>query len=153
MNKLITVENLSKLYLKGTLVTTNGCFDILHIGHIRLLKFAKSYGGILVVGVNTDESIRKLKGPTRPVFKQDERIEILSAIEYIDYIIMFSDDTPCGLIERIRPDVHVKGGDYNPDDFDRMPEAKIVKRYGGQIKIFPLVSSISTTSIIERIKS
>lgn len=131
------------------IVFTNGCFDILHIGHIRYLKKAKSFGDILVVGLNSDSSVRKLKGKTRPVFPQNARAEMLSALEFVDFVVIFNEDTPEKLLEKIKPDIHVKGGDYKADD---LPEAKIVKKYGGKIKIVNFIPGFSTTNIINRLQ-
>ena len=133
-----------------TIVFTNGCFDILHIGHTRLLKHAKSRGDILVLGLNSDESIRHLKGPARPIVREKERAEILAALECVDYIVFFAEDDPCSIIGQLRPDVHVKGGDYDPGDFERMPEARIVQEYGGRVEIVELTAEKSTSDIIQR---
>lgn len=131
-------------------VFTNGCFDVLHVGHTKLLKEAKSHGDILILGLNTDESIKALKGPTRPVNNENDRAEILSHMPYVDYIVFFSENTPCSLISELKPDVHVKGGDYKPDD---LPEASIIRSYGGNIVMVDYVKDKSTTRCIERIKS
>ena len=130
-------------------VFTNGCFDIVHIGHINLLRKAKSFGDKLVVGINSDESVTKLKGPNRPINKQDQRKEFLEAIKYVDEVVVFGEDTPCKIISELKPDVHVKGGDYDPNDYENMPEAKIVHDYGGKVEIVDLVHGISTTKINE----
>jgi len=132
------------------IVFTNGCFDILHIGHISLLEKAKEYGDVLVLGLNTDDSIKRLKGPSRPIINQQERIKILSALEYVNYIVLFDENNPYNLIKRIKPDIHVKGEDYKEKT---MPEAKIVKSYGGKIVLLPLTTNISTTNIINKIKN
>lgn len=133
-------------------VFTNGCFDILHIGHVRYLQDARAQGDLLVVGVNSDDSVRKLKGPERPVVPEFERVEILSALECVDYVTIFSEDTPVELILAIRPNVHVKGGDYKPED---LPEADAVRSVGGSIAIVPYTSTEtegrSTTNLIGKI--
>ncbi|MCM8830147.1 MAG: D-glycero-beta-D-manno-heptose 1-phosphate adenylyltransferase [Candidatus Omnitrophica bacterium] len=131
------------------IIFTNGCFDILHKGHIRLLKKAKSLGEVLIVGLNTDSSVRRLKGEDRPFFKQDERAEILSSLEMVDYIVLFPQDTPYKLIETIKPDILVKGGDYRKDG---VVGRDIVESYGGKVYIFPVVKGVSTTKIVEKIK-
>lgn len=135
-----------------TVVFTNGCFDILHIGHVRYLQDARSLGDILVVGVNSDESVRRLKGPERPVVPEYERVEILSALECVDYVTIFGEPTPVELITTIRPNVHVKGGDYKPED---LPEAEAVRSIGGRVEIVPYTSTDtegrSTTNLIGKI--
>jgi len=142
------VENLKRRGMK--VVFTNGCFDILHIGHTKLLREAKEHGDVLVIGLNTDSSIRTLKGIDRPINNQNDRAEVLSHLSCVDYIVLFDDHTPCSTISRLRPNVHVKGGDYRPDD---LPEAEIVKEYGGKIEIVKLVDGISTTRCIEKTRA
>lgn len=131
------------------IVFTNGCFDILHSGHIAYLNRAKALGDILVIGVNSDASIRRLKGPSRPINTLDDRVQVLAALSCVDRIIAFDDDTPCNLIRAIRPDVFVKGGDYTRD---MLPEAPLVEELGGTVQILPYLENRSTTSIIERIR-
>lgn len=132
-----------------TIVFTNGCFDILHPGHIRLFKFARSKGDILVVGINTDISVQKNKGKGRPIFPLKERIEILSSISYINYIVPFASLTPLSLIKAIKPKYIVKGGDYTPE---QVVGKKEVEKCGGEVLIFPYVGNYSTSEIIKRIK-
>lgn len=127
---------------------TNGCFDVLHVGHMRLLKRAKKFG-VLIVGLNTDASVRRLKGPSRPLIGERERLEVIAALGAVDYVTLFGEHTPEKVVYLIKPDVHVKGGDYT---IDRLPEAKIVKRYGGKVVIAPLVKRKSTTALIEKIR-
>lgn len=131
-----------------TIVTTNGVFDILHVGHVRSLQFAKSLGDILIVGINSDSSARRYKGDTRPFVHQAERAELLAALSCVDYVTIFDDPTPERLLGIIRPNVHVKGGDYNSDT---LPEAKIVQKYGGRLEFIPYLPGHSTTDIITRI--
>ncbi len=131
-------------------VFTNGCFDILHRGHVTYLGDAKALGDILVVGVNSDAGIRRLKGPARPINTLDDRVEVLAALSCVDHLVPFDEDTPCALIRAIRPDVFVKGGDYTRD---RLPEASLVEELGGVVRILPLVPQRSTTRTIERIWS
>lgn len=131
-------------------VFTNGCFDILHRGHVTYLSAAKALGDVLVVGVNSDAGIRRLKGPDRPINTLEDRVEVLAALSCVDYLIPFDDDTPERLIEALRPDVFVKGGDYTRD---RLPEAALVERLGGEVRILPFVADRSTTRLIERIWS
>lgn len=142
-----------KARLEGkTVVFTNGCFDILHVGHVRYLQDARVLGDILVVGVNTDDSVRRLKGPTRPVVSEWERAEILAALQCVDYVILFSEDTPVELITAIQPSIHVKGGDYKVED---LPEAKAVINGGGKVVIVSFSSTsseeFSTTNVIGKI--
>jgi D-beta-D-heptose 7-phosphate kinase/D-beta-D-heptose 1-phosphate adenosyltransferase len=131
------------------IVFTNGCFDILHRGHITYLNQAKAMGDVLIVGLNSDDSVRRLKGPARPINPLEDRADVLAALSCIDHIVAFEEDTPVRLIERIRPDVFVKGGDYRPD---MLPEAPTVEALGGKVHILPYVEDRSTTGIIEHIK-
>jgi D-beta-D-heptose 7-phosphate kinase/D-beta-D-heptose 1-phosphate adenosyltransferase len=130
-------------------VFTNGCFDILHRGHITYLSRAKALGDLLIVGVNSDESIRRLKGPSRPINSLDDRVQVLAALSCIDHVVPFDEDTPCRLIEVVRPDVFAKGGDYTRD---RLPEAELVESLGGVVRILSFIADRSTTDIIERIR-
>ena len=132
------------------IVFTNGCFDILHRGHVTYLNRAKALGDVLIVGLNTDDSVRRLKGPDRPINSLEDRAQVLAALSCIDHIVPFADDSPVGLIRAIRPDVYVKGGDYT---FDTLPEAPLVAELGGDIQILPLVEDRSTSRIIERIQT
>lgn len=131
------------------IVFTNGCFDILHRGHVTLLNRAKGLGDVLVVGVNSDISVRRLKGPRRPINTLDDRVRILAALSYVDHIIAFDSDTADEIIETIRPDIFVKGGDYTRET---LPEAGLVERLGGAVCILPYMADRSTTDIIERIR-
>ena len=130
------------------IVFTNGCFDILHVGHVRYLTAAKNFGDVLIVGLNTDESVRKLKGSTRPVNNQDDRAEVLLGLKAVDYVIFFGEDTAENLIAELQPDIYVKGGDYT---LATLPEAKIVQSYGGKVELVNLVEGKSTTRIIQKI--
>ncbi|MGM9571097.1 MAG: D-glycero-beta-D-manno-heptose 1-phosphate adenylyltransferase [bacterium] len=127
-------------------VFTNGCFDLLHIGHIRYLAEAKSQGDVLFVGVNSDSSVRKLKGDKRPLVKDVERAELLAALAACDYVTIFDELTPESLIRALQPDVHVKGGDYRKED---LPEAEIVENYGGEVVLVNLILDHSTTDLIK----
>ncbi|MEN6371611.1 MAG: D-glycero-beta-D-manno-heptose 1-phosphate adenylyltransferase [Armatimonadota bacterium] len=131
-----------------TVVFTNGCFDILHVGHVRYLEAARSLGDCLVVAVNTDDTVNRLKGDSRPLVPEFERAELIAALECVDYVTLFSEDTPTEVITYLQPDIHVKGGDYAADD---LPEAEAVKAYGGKIVIVPLVEGRSTTNIIAKV--
>jgi D-beta-D-heptose 7-phosphate kinase/D-beta-D-heptose 1-phosphate adenosyltransferase len=129
----------------GRLVATGGCFDLLHPGHLSLFRQAKALGDALVVCVNSDESVRRRKGPSRPIVPAADRIALLEALELVDAVIMFNEDTPTVLLETLRPDVWVKGGDYT---IGELPETPVVRRHGGQIVIVPLVSGYSTSRLV-----
>ena len=130
------------------IVFTNGCFDILHVGHVRYLTTAKSFGDVLIVGLNTDESVRILKGENRPINNEKDRAEVLLGLKAVDYIVLFGERTAENLVSEIRPDVYVKGADYT---VDKIPEAKIVQSYGGQIELVKFVAGHSTTETIKKI--
>lgn len=129
-------------------VFTNGCFDLLHVGHTRYLEAARALGDVLVVGLNSDASVRGLKGPGRPVVPEAERAELLGALRCVDYVTLFDEPTPVEVIALLRPDVHTKGGDYRADD---LPEAATVRACGGEVAILPFSEGRSTTGLIERI--
>lgn len=143
--KVKTVGQVARLSRGKKVVFTNGCFDILHAGHIDLLSYAKSRGDILVVGLNTDDSIKRLKGDNRPINNLEMRIKVLAAMADIDYIVCFDDDTPQAIIEALRPDVLIKGGDYL---IDHIVGAEFVKSYGGVVETMPFHYNTSTTSIL-----
>lgn len=129
-------------------VFTNGCFDIVHAGHVRYLRKARSYGDCLVVGMNSDASVRGIKGPARPIVPQDERAEVLCALECVDYVVIFDEPTPLRLIEAIKPDVLAKGADWAAKD---IVGYDVVRKNGGRIRRVTLVKGKSTTNIIKRI--
>jgi D-beta-D-heptose 7-phosphate kinase/D-beta-D-heptose 1-phosphate adenosyltransferase len=131
------------------LVFTNGVFDLLHVGHVRYLAHARELGDALVVAINSDRTVRELKGPDRPVFDQDERAEILAALRDVDYVVIFDDISPRSLIARLVPDVLVKGGDYQVDEIHGREE---VEAAGGKVIPLPFVPGASTTSLLERMK-
>jgi len=131
------------------IVFTNGCFDLLHVGHLRTLLTARRQGDLLVVGLNSDRSVRALKGPERPLNLQDERAEMLAGLECVDLVVLFDEDTPLALLERLRPDVHVKGGDYREED---LPEAALVRSWGGRVVLTGVVPERSTSLLAERIR-
>lgn len=132
------------------IVFANGCFDLLHAGHIHCLKTAKELGDVLIVAVNSDAGVRRLKGPTRPVIGQQERATMLAALDCVDHVVIFDDDTPERLIAEIRPDVLVKGAEPRAEG---VPGAEIVKLYGGEIVLVPLLADVSTTAIVKRLQS
>lgn len=141
------VENLKAQGKK--VVFTNGCFDILHVGHLRYLNEAKRQGDILVIGVNSDESVKRLKGSERPINSEIDRAEMLCGLKAVDYTILFKEDTPELLISKLKPSIHVKGGDYKKED---LPETKIVESYGGEVRILSFVEGKSTTNILKKIQ-
>ncbi len=135
---------------KQRIVFTNGCFDIIHPGHAYYLAACRRYGDVLIVGLNADASVKRLKGPTRPIFPEKTRAYMLSQLASIDYIVIFSEDTPRELIARVRPDVLVKGGDYQGKT---LAGEKIVRSYGGTIKLIPYLKGFSTTRVLNAITS
>lgn len=134
-----------------TVVWTNGCFDLLHVGHVRSLEAARELGDVLVVGINADPSVTRLKGPGRPVMPAQERAEVLTALNAVDYVVIFEEDTPERALESLRPDIHAKGADYAPPTGKPIPERRVVEAYGGKIEFLPLVDGVSTTAVAERI--
>lgn len=129
------------------IVFTNGCFDVLHVGHVDLLERAKTLGDILIVGLNSDASVRRLKGDSRPINHLQARAKVLLALQVVDAVVVFEEDTPVEILEIVRPDIHVKGGDYQAD---KLPEAETVRQNGGEIVIVPLVDGFSTTGILAK---
>ena len=129
-------------------VFTNGCFDILHAGHVRYLQEARAQGDCLVLGLNSDASVRGLKGPTRPINSELDRAEVVGALKAVDYVVIFGEQTAEKLIAKVRPAVYVKGGDYT---LDTLPEAKIVQSYGGRVHFVKMVEGRSTTNVIKKI--
>lgn len=129
-------------------VFTNGCFDILHVGHIRYLRQAKALGDVLVVGLNTDRSVREIKGEKRPIVPEKERAEVLSALEFVDFVVFFDEPDPRRLIEHLKPQVLVKGADWPQD---RIIGRELVEKIGGKVVRIPLVPGASSTGIIEKI--
>ncbi|NOX36568.1 MAG: D-glycero-beta-D-manno-heptose 1-phosphate adenylyltransferase [Calditrichaeota bacterium] len=135
---------------KKTVVFTNGCFDLLHRGHVEYLARARELGDVLIVALNSDDSVRRLKGAERPILPQDDRAMILAALQMVDAVTLFEQDTPYELIREIVPDILVKGGDYKPD---QVVGKDIVENAGGRVEIVPLVAGKSTSEVIERIQS
>ena len=134
-----------------TVVWTNGCFDLLHVGHLRNLQACKACGDVLVVGVNSDASVRQIKGPTRPVNGEGDRAELLAGLACVDAVVIFGEDTPEVSLARLTPEVHCKGADYAPPHGKPIPEAAVVEAYGGTIRFIPLVPGHSTTGTIEKL--
>ena len=153
VKKLKTLTELQKIRgdlrrRKRKVVFTNGCFDLLHSGHVHLFREAKKLGDVFIVAVNEDESVRRLKGESRPIFTLEERLEILEAIEAIDYLTSFSEDTPQRVIAVLLPDILVKGGDWKPEE---VVGKKEVERAGGRVVIIPYLEGRSSSEIIDRI--
>jgi D-beta-D-heptose 7-phosphate kinase/D-beta-D-heptose 1-phosphate adenosyltransferase len=153
LEKIVTREELEPLGARlraagQTVVFTNGCFDLLHVGHLRYLQQARALGDLLVVGLNTDAGVHRLKGPSRPIVPEGERAELLAGLVCVDYVTLFDEPLPNATIAALRPDIHAKGGDYRPED---LPEAAVVHTYGGRVEIMPLVEGRSTTDIVRRI--
>jgi rfaE bifunctional protein nucleotidyltransferase chain/domain len=154
IEKILSPEKLlgerQRLRLAGhCLVFTNGVFDVLHVGHVRYLTQARALGDVLIVAINSDRTVRQLKGESRPVFNQNERAEILAALRVVNYVTVFDDISPRNLIATLLPDVLVKGGDYQLDEIHGRDE---VEAAGGKVISLPFVEGASTTSIIERMK-
>ncbi len=159
MQRVLSLPELIRLRVEWRdaglrLVLTNGTFDLLHIGHIRYLEEARSYGDVLVVGVNSDSSASGYKGPGRPVVPQDERAEIVAALRCVDYATIFDEPTAERLVEALKPEVYVKGGDYSLDRTQTgksLPEAAIVRSYGGEVRLVRLVPGHSASDLVKRI--
>ncbi len=143
------LEIIEPLRDSKVIVFTNGCFDILHAGHVSYLEEAKSLGDILIVGLNSDDSVRRIKGDKRPIIPQEERAYILSRLKPVDYVVIFEEDTPENLIKKIKPHILVKGGDWTPD---KIVGKEFVESYGGKVVTIPFSFNTSTTAIIERIR-
>ncbi len=152
-NKIKTKNQLLKIIKKlksknKKIIFTNGCFDILHYGHVKYLQKAKNLGDILIVGLNSDASIRRLKGKTRPIIAQKDRAMLLAALESVDFVVIFNEDTPFNLIKYIMPDVLVKGGDWSKKD---IIGADLVKSGFGKVATIPYIKGYSTTKIINKL--
>jgi len=152
-NKLLSIDKLlfSVSLLKKShkkIVFTNGCFDILHAGHLKLLKHAKRYGDVLIVGVNSDESVKLSKGTKRPIISQEDRLVILASLKIVDFVIIFEEKTPLNLIKKISPDILVKGGDYKIND---IIGADYLVQKGGEVKTVKLKGGCSTSSLIKNL--
>ena len=133
-----------------TIVTTNGCFDILHVGHVRYLEKTKSFADVLIVALNSDKSVKSIKGDSRPINNENDRAEVLSGLKSVDYVVLFDEDSPIELLLEIKPDVYTKGADYT---VETLPEAKPIMKAGGRIEFISFVEGKSTTSIIEKMRN
>lgn len=153
-NKIVMLDELeqrihSEKQQGKTIVSTSGCFDILHAGHVTYLEEARARGDVLIVLLNSDSSVRALKGSARPIVPEKERAIVIAGLESVDYVCIFADRTPCGIIERIEPDIVIKGGDYAGK---HIPEMDSAASYGGRVEYVSVVDGCSTTNIVEKIK-
>lgn len=146
----MTLESLLALRANKTVVFTNGVFDVLHAGHVDYIIKAKALGDYLIVALNTDSSVSRLKGPSRPINNLADRMKVIAALRCVDCVVSFDEDTPERVIGDIKPDIHVKGGDYS---IESLPESKIVQAYGGKVVILPLLEGRSSTRIIDKFSS
>lgn len=146
------IKNLvDQIHSEGkTIVCTNGCFDILHVGHVRYLEKTKTFADYCIVLLNSDKSVRSIKGPARPINSEADRAEILSALRCVDYVVLFDEDSPRNLLDEIKPDVYTKGADYN---METLPEADIMKKNRTKVEFINFVEGKSTTGTIEKMKS
>jgi rfaE bifunctional protein nucleotidyltransferase chain/domain len=155
MSDIFSLEQLQALVRQSPtvwrpLVFTNGCFDLIHVGHVRYLAAAKRFGKTLVVGLNSDRSVRQLKGDRRPIVPEAQRAEVISALKPVDAVVIFDETTAIATIAAIAPDIYVKGGDYTPET---LPEAPAVLAYGGKIELIRVEIPTSTSKIVERIRN
>ena len=153
--KLKSVDELSAIAAEARkngkiVVFTNGCFDLIHRGHIHTLRQAKALGDLLVVGLNSDGSVKAIKGPDRPIMPEADRIELIAALEMVDYVVTYSEPDPHRVIAAIKPGVLAKGGDWSAD---KIVGADVVEQYGGRVVVIPYLPGFSTTQIIERIRN
>lgn len=156
MGSVVTWEELDALRAQWRregrrVVWTNGCFDLLHVGHLRNLQSCKACGDVLVVGLNSDVSVRAIKGPSRPVTCEADRAELLAGLACVDVVVVFGETTPEVSLARLKPEIHCKGADYAPPHGKPIPEAEIVAAYGGSIRFIPLVPDRSTTGTLAKI--
>lgn len=154
MGQLLRRENVAdfvkKLHQSGkTVVVTNGCFDILHVGHVRYLQKTKSFADYMIVLLNSDKSVRNIKGPTRPINDEQDRAEVLNALACVDYVVMFDEDSPANLIDEIKPDIYTKGADYT---METLPEADIMRKNNIKVEFIEFVAGKSTTNTINKMK-
>lgn len=150
INRVQVVDIVEKLKKENKkVVFTNGCFDILHIGHVRYLKESAKCGDILVVGLNSDNSVKRLKGEARPINNESDRAELLSELGFVDYVVIFEENTPEKLLDEIKPNIYTKGADYT---LETLPEAKTVLKNGGRVEFINLVEGKSTTNVIKKIE-
>src|SRR5574344_830942 len=146
------IKNLiNEIHKSGkTVVATNGCFDILHVGHVRYLEKTKSFADYSIVLLNSDKSVKSIKGPTRPINNENDRAEILSALRCVDYVVLFDEDSPKNLLDEMKPDVYTKGADYT---METLPEADIMRKNGTRVEFIKFVEGKSTTKTIEKMRN
>ena len=154
-NKIVSLEELARVVAdlkkkNKKIVTTNGCFDLLHLGHVRCLKKARSLGEILILGLNSDESVKKIKGQKRPLNNQEARAECLAELICVDYVSIFNDDSPEEFLKIVQPDIHVKGRDYEEKP---IKEKELVESSGGKVVLIDIVEGYSTSDLIEKIRN
>ncbi len=142
------IDRLASLRGQSAIVTTNGCFDILHVGHLRYLQACKEPGETLVVLVNSDASVRRLKGPQRPIVNESDRAELIAGLGCVDYVVLFEEDTPEPLLKQIQPNYHAKGAQYTPEN---LPEMDTLRRIGAAVRFVPMIENRSTTNVIDTI--
>lgn len=133
------------------IVATNGCFDILHVGHLRYLEASKKLGDYLVVGLNSDSSVKQLKGESRPINSQEDRKEMLLGLKAVDEVIIFDEIDACEFLKKVKPDIYTKGGDYSPEEMEKWPEYKLAQELGCKIELIDFVDGKSSTKIIEKL--
>lgn len=151
INRTHIADFVAKLHESGKkVVATNGCFDILHVGHVRYLQKTKSFADYCIVLLNSDKSVKSIKGPSRPINNENDRAEILCALRCVDYVVLFDEDSPRNLLDEIKPDVYTKGADYT---MDTLPEADIMRKNGTRVEFIEFVQGKSTTSTIEKMKN
>ena len=151
ISRIHIADFVKKIHESGkTVVVTNGCFDILHVGHVRYLQKTKSFGDYSIVLLNSDKSVKSIKGPERPINNEQDRAEVLCALSCVDYVVLFDEDSPIDLLLQIKPDVHTKGADYT---IETLPEAKGIMEAGGRIEFISFVEGKSTTSIIQKMRN
>lgn len=149
LNRQDLARVVAQLHAKGKrIVATNGCFDILHVGHTRYLEEACRLGDVLVVGINSDDSVKQLKGPNRPINNESDRAEVLAALRCVDYVTIFGEPTADEFLKAVRPQIYAKGGDYTPDS---LPETALVERLGAELVIIKLIPGKSTTQLLAKI--
>lgn len=133
------------------IIATNGCFDILHVGHLRYLEKSKALGDVLVVGLNSDASVKRLKGESRPINNQDDRAEMLLGLKAVDYVVIFEEDTAEEFLKTVKPSIYTKGGDYSPSELENWPEYAVAKEIACKIELINFVDGKSSTNIINKI--
>lgn len=146
------LQEIKKLQAQGKkIVATNGCFDILHVGHLRYLEASKALGDVLVVGLNSDKSVKRLKGESRPINNQEDRAEMLLALKPVDFVVIFDEDTAEEFLKSIKPSIYTKGGDYSPSELEKWPEYHVAQQIACKIELISFIDGKSSTNIINQI--